>query len=339
MELKERIGAFVRLGNILRENRNPLLLQAMQKAVQANSWFTTENIQLSADSLAEMLQEENLEHWTGTCNIAGEPLKTIAVVMAGNIPMVGFHDFLSVLISGNRFLGKLSSDDIFLMPAVAQLLTETEPRFSDRIAFTRDKIGDFDAVIATGSNNSAGYFGYYFSGYPHIIRKNRNAAALLDGNESAEELLGLADDIFTYFGLGCRNVSKLFLPANFNMDLLPQPFSKYAALIHHTRYHNNYTYQRAILSLNSIPYLDTGHLILKEDPGFSSPVGVVFYEFYDDYDKISDHLIKNEEKIQCVVSRRPFPLRHAYPGRAQHPKLTDYADGVNTLGFLADLHK
>lgn len=350
MTLKERIEAFSALGSILsnytfynkeEEKGNDVerfLDEACTKAMLENAWFTPGNLNLAISSIGRMLRKAVLEEWSGHYSFpSDEKLMTVAVIMAGNIPLVGFHDFLCVLLSGNKFSGKMSSGDHSLLPAITALLIKTEPRFEERITLTREKAGSFDAVIATGSNNSAGYFNYYFSRYPHIIRKNRNAIAIITGQESPEELSGLAGDIFTYFGLGCRNVSKIYIPEEYDLNKFLEPFSAFSHMIHHHKYNNNYTYQKTILQLNSLPYNDNGFLILREEKAVSSPVAVVNYEYYKSFSSLLNELLLMDDQIQCVVCREEVPLRWCRPGEAQHPSPADYADGVDTMKFLLSL--
>jgi len=252
--------------------------------------------------------------------------------MAGNIPLVGFHDFLSVLITGNKVLAKLSSNDTVLLPFLAKKLIEIEPGFAELIEFTEERLSNFDAVIATGSNNTARYFEYYFGKYPSIIRKNRNSVAILTGNETPEQLDALAEDIFRYFGLGCRNVSKLFLPKDYNFDPFFNAMYGWKEIINNNKYINNYDYNKAVYLMSNIELLDNEFLLLKEDNGFSSPISVVFYQYYESEDELRKYLSENKEHIQAIVSEKDIPF-----GAAQKPQLWDYADGVDTVSFLLNL--
>jgi len=257
--------------------------------------------------------------------------------MAGNIPAVGFHDFLSVLLAGHHLLAKLSSDDQYLLPDIAEILINIEPSFNDHITFTLEKIQDFDAVIATGSNNTSRYFNYYFGKYPHIIRKNRNAIAVLGGNESRDELNGLAEDIFTYFGLGCRNVSRLFVPKDYDFKAFYEGIEGFSDIGNHHKYVNNYDYNKSVFLVNMEPHFDNGFLILKENAAIASPVSVMHYERYENLDEVNSFVSRESESIQCVVSALTEVQGSIRPGSAQHPKLWDYADGVDTLRFLLNL--
>jgi hypothetical protein len=252
--------------------------------------------------------------------------------MAGNIPMVGFHDLLCVLISGHKALLKLSKDDNLLLPAVLKLWMKIYPEGKDRVAFTDGVLKDFDAVIATGSTNTSRYFESYFSKYPHIIRKGRNSVAVLDGSESEEELTLLGKDIFDYFGMGCRNVTKLYLPADFDLNRFFQAIYGFADIVNHNKYANNYDYHKSLWLLNQDPILDNGFVLLKEDKKIASPIGALYYERYNDMNQVMQELAEKSEEIQCIVGKNQVPF-----GNSQCPMLHDYADGVDTMKFLQDL--
>jgi len=375
MELEKRIIAFVRLGEVLRKfdtnfTNNTILKEATIKASQKNGWFTEENILLAIGSLGEMLKEEKIRKWVSEYNILPDPLqrgkeKRIGVIMAGNIPLVGFHDFLCVLISGNSFAGKLSSDDEFLLPAVSKLLITIESGFKEQIHFTNkpfNKSANISAFIATGSNNSARYFEYYFGKYPHIIRKNRNAIAILDGKETENDLKNLGKDIFQYFGMGCRNVSKVFIPQDYNLDKFFAAIVDFGDVINHNKYYNNHIYYRTIYLLNKEKFLDNNFLMLKESPSpalpkdnhrlrpqvgasttLSSPVATLYYEYYKDQKNLTEKLLVIKEQIQCTASIKVLPFGKdlgwaSVPfGQTQSPELWDYADGVDTMEFLLSL--
>ena len=350
MNVVHRINTFVKLGEIL---SNPdvsaypafrseiiRLQNLMLGSVNYNPWFTTENVKNAVSAIAESLNEKKIEKWLSAYYHDGlEPHrpKTVGVVMAGNIPLVGFHDFISVLMSGHKILAKLSSDDKHLLPLMADMLSKIDAGFKDQIIFTEGKLENFDAVIATGSDNTARYFEYYFGKYPHIIRKNRNGIAVLNGKETTEELTNLGKDIFSYFGLGCRNVSKIYVPENYDFDLFFKAIDDYRQVINHARYVNNYDYNKSVFLVNKQPHLDNGFLLLKEDTGISSPVSVVFYEHYDDFGSLYKIIQHDQEKIQCVVSADKRISRSVKPGMTQSPQLWDYADGVDTMEFLINL--
>lgn len=331
MQLQQRINGFVKLGNFLSTEvfKNEELINS---ASAHNGWFTKENIIFALKGWSEILTEEKLNKWLSPYNFPEKQPKTVAIVMAGNIPLVGFHDFLSVLITGNKVLAKLSSNDTVLLPFLAKKLIEIEPGFAGLIEFTEERLSNFDAVIATGSNNTARYFEYYFGKYPSIIRKNRNSVAILTGNETPEQLDALAEDIFRYFGLGCRNVSKLFLPKDYNFDPFFNAMYGWKEIINNNKYINNYDYNKAVYLMSNIELLDNEFLLLKEDNGFSSPISVVFYQYYESEDELRKYLSENKEHIQAIVSEKDIPF-----GAAQKPQLWDYADGVDTISFLLEL--
>jgi len=259
--------------------------------------------------------------------------------MAGNIPLVGFHDFISVLISGNYLIVKQSSDDNQLLPVLAKILIKIEPSFAERIRFSNGKLENFDAIIATGSDNTARYFNFYFGKYPHIIRKNRNSAAVLTGKENQKELTLLGEDIFRYFGLGCRNVSKLFVPVGYSFDIFYESIADFVDVINHHKYRNNYDYFKSVYLVNRVTHLDNGFLILKQDESFASPPPVVFYEFYENQKQLNQLLDMKHEQIQCIVSIDNNIKNSILPGKAQQPELWEYADGIDTIGFLLEQTK
>jgi len=260
--------------------------------------------------------------------------------MAGNIPLVAFHDWFCVLLSGNKFKGKLSSDDNLLLPFLSKVLITIEPYFENQIEFTEGQLKNMDAVIATGNNNSARYFEYYFSKLPHIIRKNRNSVAVLDGTEKSDELGLLGKDIFQYFGLGCRNVSKLFVPEKYKFDMFFESIIEFKDIVMHNKYANNYEYNRTIYLMNSDKsLLDNNFLLLKADLSYSSPIGVLFYEFYSDINSLNAKLENEKEQIQCIVSKNNNVKNAIGFGKAQCPSLNDYADGIDTMKFLISLVK
>jgi len=333
MNLQERINAFSKLGDAILKNKENL------KQGKQNPWFTEINLKYALTEIGNSLSKENIEKW-----VSGYPTlqvkkdaKKIGVITAGNIPLVGFHDFLSVLISGNKFVGKLSSKDDKLMPAVIKLLLEIEPKFTDYIFISQNKLENFDAVIATGSNNSARYFEYYFGKYPHIIRKNRNSVAVITGKETDEELQLLADDIFLYFGLGCRSVSKLFLPDNYDLDNIFRNSLKHKEIINHNKYANNYDYNRAIYLMNLTEFKDNGIMLMKEDIGMASPVSVVYFEHYSKIETVKQRLEIEKDNIQCIVADEVVIKDAVFFGESQKPQLWDYADNVDTIEFLLGL--
>ena len=343
MQLNQRINAFVNLGKYLKELSSEKEESVLKKAQAENGWFTQENIKFALNSWSEAISEDNLQQWiskykieSSSSEILAKERKTIAIIMAGNIPLVGFHDFLSVLITGNKVLAKLSSNDKTLLPFISEYLISVEPKFRNHIEFTEGKLENFDAVIATGSNNTARYFDYYFGKYPNIIRKNRNSVTVLTGDETAEELQKLADDIFTYFGLGCRNVSKLYVPENYDFEPFFNAMYSWKEIIHNHKYINNYDYNKAVYLMDSFPLLDNEFMLLKEDAGFSSPISVIFYEKYTSLKNLKKELETQFENIQCLVSNAGLPNEISF-GKAQSPNLWDYADAVDTVDFLLKL--
>ncbi|MCM4160326.1 acyl-CoA reductase [Antarcticibacterium flavum] len=341
-ELGKFLGRFTNQGLKL-DNQNPAYTaleqdfeEQINMAVHYNGWFTRENVLFSLEQWSSALTKENLDTWISSYNFENESDKTVAIIMAGNIPMVGFHDFLSVLISGHKLIVKQSSNDKKFLPLIARFLSLVEPAYKDKINFTEDRLPHFDAVIATGSNNTARYFEYYFKGKPSIIRKNRNSVAVLTGNESREELEALGEDIFRYFGLGCRNVSKLYVPQGYDFDSFYKALSTWERLLDHAKYANNYDYNKAVYLMSKFKFLDNGFLILKEDPGFGSPIGSVFYETYSGREQLEKNLGLNKENLQCVVTGGYEPKNVNF-GQTQLPALWDYADNVDTLAFLRSL--
>jgi hypothetical protein len=288
-----------------------------------------------------MLESSVLNRWLEAYQIAHPELeggKTIGLVLAGNIPLVGFHDVMCVLAAGHHVLAKPSTKDDRLLERIVQILTQIDPAMGERIRFTEGPLADIDAVIATGSDNSARYFDYYFRDIPHIIRRNRNGIAVLTGQETEEELMGLGDDIFTYFGLGCRNVTKLYVPAAYELTTLLGVLDRYRDLIQHHKYGNNVDYYRTIYLMNKMEILDNGVILLKEDKAIASPVGVVFYERYSDIDQLQQVLSSEREKIQCCVSIHSEIEGALMPGTTQSPMPWDYADGIDTVRFLTELN-
>ncbi len=302
-----------------------------------NGWFTPEQVYFSINSWAEALKEEKLNKWLSDYSFNENSNKNIGLILAGNIPLVGFHDFLSVLISGNNVLVKTSSNDQFLIKFLAKYLISIDEKLKEKITFVEEKLQGFDAVIATGSNNTSRYFEYYFKSKPSIIRKNRNSVAVLDGNESTEDLENLGEDIFRYFGLGCRNVSKLFVPKGYDFKHFFESIFKYKDVIFYEKYANNYDYNKAVFLMSLYKLLDNEFLTLKEDTSYSSPISSVFYEFYDSIDDVKARIENDSEQIQCVVSNNLIKNSIAF-GQSQKPQLWDYADNIDTLNFLNTLN-
>jgi len=336
IQLGDRIRAFATVGKMLRRLDDREKEHIFQRARAENSWFTEESITLALEGVQRYLDEEKLQQWTeGLPDNPSRPQK-IGVVMAGNIPMVGFHDFLAVLITGHQLMAKLSSKDSFLIRYIADMLTDIEPWFTEQVDF-RERLNEADAMIATGSDNSSRYFEYYFAKMPHIIRRNRSSVGVLDGKETREDLEALGRDAFQYFGLGCRNVSKLFVPSGFDFSSLLEAWQKFEHLSHHHKYNNNYDYNKSIYLVNKEPHYDSGFAMLRESEQLVSPVSVVYYEKYEHTDTLKARLAQFSDKIQCVVSRDAWLAGSLPFGRAQQPELWDYADDINTLEFLSKL--
>ncbi|MFH2096900.1 MAG: acyl-CoA reductase [Bacteroidota bacterium] len=344
MKPEDTILAFDRLGSRLRMNLEniedscDIFVKYITEAELYNPWFTRVNIIYCLTEICNWLEKEKLSDWIEpyTKRISGKNPKTIAVVTAGNIPLAGFHDMLSVLITGNNFLGRISSKDTSLFRMIKEILVDIDPRFNDHISFA-EQIKDFDAVIATGSDNTSRYFDYYFGKYPSIIRHNRNSAAIIGGNETNEDLALLADDVFTYFGLGCRSVSKIFVPEGYDLKKIISGFESYRSIIQHNKYVNNYEYNKTLYLMNRDAFLDSGFFILKQDTRLSSPIAVVFFEFYKNIRKLLNHLKSESGKLQCLVAGN-MPVDNRIPfGHAQKPDLKDFADNVNTIEFLLNL--
>lgn len=352
MELLQRINAFTQLGDFLSQFsrtgiaqkegvlHNELFFEGLQHQIKLagehNGWFTKENILFAIEGWADLLTQEHLENWLKEYESAfakAHTTETIAIIMAGNIPLVGFHDFLCVLISGHHVVVKQSSNDKHLLPFLAKYLEYVAPDFKGRITFTEGKLPEHDVVIATGSDNTARYFEYYFGKKPNIIRKNRNSIAVLTGEESPEQLEALAEDIFRYYGLGCRNVSKLYVPKGYNFDAFFNAMYPWSEIINQAKYANNYDYNKAVYLMSLFDLLENGFLMLKEDPHFGSPIATLFYETYDTLEKLQETLQENSDRIQCVVSENLESTTIKF-GQTQKPQLHDYADGVDTIAFL-----
>jgi hypothetical protein len=311
-------------------------IQLIELSQSHNGWFTPEQVYHSLQSWAHALTEENFDLWLNRYDFSNISTKTVGLILAGNIPLVGFHDFLSVLISGHKVLVKTSSNDQYLIKFLAKYLISINPQIENYITFIDGKLENFDAIIATGSNNTARYFEFYFKEKPSIIRKNRNSLAILNGSETNEDLEQLGEDIFRYFGLGCRNVSKLFVPKDYDFQPFFKAIYKYGHVIHYEKYANNYDYNKAVFLMSNFKLLDNEFLTLKEDSSYSSPISSIFYEYYDSLDTLIKRLENDAEQIQCVVSKNL--IENSIPfGKTQQPELWDYADNIDTLAFLLEI--
>lgn len=332
MNKSEKIQAFTELGKKITELTDQEIEHLANQAKQKNGWFSVESVKNALQGISHMLSSEKLTKWTDAYGFEHVTPKIVGVVMAGNIPLVGFHDLLSVLISGHFAAIKPSSDDSFLTKTMVDWIIEIEPRFKKNIEI-RERLTSIDAVIATGSDNTARYFEYYFRDIPSIIRKNRTSVAILSGTENSKELELLGEDIFSYFGLGCRNVSKVFTPKGYDFrDAFPH-FEGFKEVGNHHKYRNNYDYYKSIYLVNQTPHLDTGFLLINTTDDLVSPIGVLFHQQYDSIEKLQAVLETQKEKIQCIVGKDYIPF-----GKAQRPELWDYADNVDTLKFLSSLN-
>ena len=334
MNLKERISLFSTLGNLIANKDNPTINTSFDSIKTSNPWFSEENISLSISSVSKMLDEEALINWTSKYDFKSKSTKSkVFIIMAGNLPLVGFHDFLSVLISGNIAVVKLSSKDNILPKILIEIMISIDSRIADFINIVDNIIDlNIDAVIATGSDNSSKYFNYYFKGFKSIIRKNRRSVAILDGSESVNQLESLAVDVFSYFGLGCRSVSKIYIPTDYDLNKLFKSFFKYNSIINHLKYANNYDYNKTIYLMNKEKLLDNGFVIFKEDKSIQSPVATIFYEYYNSREDLNNYINLNRNLFQCIVSNLDIPF-----GQSQFPKLTDYADQKDTIEFLLSI--
>lgn len=341
MTLKQRIEGFVQLGLFINRHFSGQLQpnetavhQGLDKVIEVahtyNNWFIPNFVKESIQNIASFLDKKELE--TFTQGLTEPKSKTVAVICAGNIPLVCFHDILCVLLSGHKVLIKMSSDDSVLLPFFLKLLCHYEPQFENRIFFSDGKLSNFQAVIATGSDNTASHLNYYFSKYPNIIRKSRSSLAILNGSETKQDLANLGKDIFTYFGLGCRNVSKLLVPKDYNFDLFFESIIDFGFVIHNKKYGNNYDYHRAIYLLESMKFLDNNFVMLKQSADLHSPVGVVYYQTYTNTQEVENYLFENKTHLQCVIGSNYIPF-----GYSQKPVISDFADNFNTLEFLLTL--
>ena len=332
---QQNINNLVRLGELL--SKTEQFNDIFDKAEQQNSWFTRANVTFAFKSWSEALSKNNVQQWLSQYQLPQTTSpKKILIIMAGNLPLVGFHDLLCVLVAGHKAIVKLSSDDRVLLPYLITQIRAFAPEWAEAVAFTDDKVTEYDAVIATGSDNTARYFEYYFGKKPHIIRKNRHSVAVLTGEETLEELQDLGKDIFLYYGLGCRSVSKLFVPQDYDFDLLFQAIYPYKDIIEEQKYANNYDYNKAVYLMSLYKLLENGFLLLKEDEHYGSPIATLFYEYYTNKEALKKKLATDREKIQCVVGHNFIDGEIPF-GQTQTPKLWDYADGVNTLTFLLNL--
>lgn len=350
MNLNDRIKAFSQLGLFLQQFstgvKNPELsvlndsffdafYLEVKKAEIQNRWFIEDNVMHAIQAWADLLDKKNLEEWTKKYNYQNDTIK-IGVIQAGNIPLVGFHDFLSVIISGHHFVGKTSSKDDVLPKFLSKILIQIDKRLANYIDW-QPMLKNIDAIIATGSDNSSRYFEYYFGKQPNIIRKNRSSWAILNGQESEASLKLLGEDIFRYYSLGCRNVSKLFVPKDYDFKSFFEAIEPYAEVYNNNKYANNFDYNQSVYLMNQVQFLQNGFVILKEDTGHHAPLSVIFYEYYDNAEALKQKIAIHENDLQCICAM-DSKIEGSIPfGQAQKPELWDYADKIDTLSFLSGL--
>ncbi len=335
-DLNKKIELFGELGNKIKGLTEQAYQEIITRANAINPWFTEENIRLAFKGLTHFFDQDNLRHWLSNYSIKYSAPKNIGLIMAGNVPMVGMHDLLCVLITGNTATIKYSSQDTYLPEVIINWLSEIDSDINSHVRIV-DRIKSVNAIIATGSNNSSRYFKYYFKHIPHFIRKNRTGIAVLSGYETKNELEDLGKDIFYYFGLGCRNVSKIFVPEQYNFRHLKDALSQFEHLKDHNKYRNNYDYQKAILLVNNIGHIDTGFCIFRLSDELVSPISTIYYQEYKSMNDLKSYIDQNKDKVQVVVSNNKFNVPTVKFGQAQFPELWDYADGIDTIAFLTGL--
>ena len=331
MLLIDRIKSFESLGNRLKNLSEEELKELCLGALNENAWFVEDNVKLALEGIGLFLNQSIIEEWLSHYNLNELEPKKVGLITAGNIPLVGFHDVMCVILSGHHLLIKMSSKDGVLLKFVLDELFKIQPEFKHQVTFV-ERLNEADAFIATGSDNSARYFEYYFKNKPHVIRKNRTSIAVLTGKEMVEDFENLGKDIFQYYGLGCRNVSKAFVPKGYDFKPLLDNLQSFEPVIHHHKYRNNYDYNKSIYLVNREPFLDTEFLLVRESNEMVSPISVLYYQEYKDKNELESLLSEHADKIQCVVGADHIPF-----GQAQKPAVSDYADGVDTIAFLAGL--
>ena len=340
------LNALVHLGSVLTRldkdvdhpvSVNSPSLQKLQTAVaqatSRNPWFTEGNCRIALSWWGRCLTEQEITRWLQPYGKAHSQPARIALILAGNIPLVGFHDLLSVLVTGHTAILKLSSKDNVLIPTLLDIMAEVDESIRSKVIIAEERLSDYDGVIATGSTNTSRYFEYYFGQKPHIIRKNRNAVAVITGEETEKDLKGLADDMFLYFGLGCRNVSKIYVPKDYTLDRLIVAADSFRHLKDHHKFANNYDYHKAIYLMGSQAFIDGKFCLFLESQKIASPIATIHYETYESHKALVRHLAEVSEQIQCIVSRSGIPGELDF-GQAQKPDLSKYADGVDTVEFL-----
>ena len=334
MIFQDRVDAFITLREILNNSiKNNSFCSILKKVEKNNPWFVKEHVQYAIVSICHMINKKKIEKWLCNYNLKEGCVKKIGVIVPSNVPLVGFYDFLCVLLSGNIFVGRLSVSNNVLLPFLAKLLIDINSNFKNYIFFKND-LSDVDLLIATGDDNSATYFKYLFSSTPKIIRKHRNSICVLDGFESNEDYLHLMNDMLMYYGLGCRNISKIYIPVNYEINILKDYIQDYFNKKISTNYLDNYMFQKTKHILNKINFLDCNHTLLTASKNINSPIGVIYYEFYNNVNNIAKHLKDNNDIIQCVVSNHVLFERTISFGKCQMPELNDVPDGVDVMQFL-----
>ncbi|MBK8700385.1 MAG: acyl-CoA reductase [Saprospiraceae bacterium] len=333
--LTQRIDTLGYLWDFLQNLEEEETLEMMDQAYAENPWFTRDNIRLALEGIRdEFLEPGKLNQWIKPYDITVRKPQRVGLILAGNIPAVGFHDLLCCFVSGAVALLKYAEKDKVILPFLLKKMTERYPAIGSHFEVV-ERLKDMDAVIATGSDNSARYFNAYFGKYPHIIRKNRNGVAILTGEESESDLLALGRDIFSFFGLGCRNVSKIYVPKGYDLTRILEVLHQYNELANHNKYKNNFDYNVALFLINRVPYLNNGCLILLEDERFASRIATLHYGYYQDSQTLQEELTHHRDRIQCLVSLEEVEgFTHFHFGEAQLPSLADYADGIDTMAFL-----
>jgi hypothetical protein len=303
-----------------------------EKAESNNAWFSRKMIRLSMESWAKNLSEDNIDKWMSKYDVPSSINKNVLIICAGNLPLVGFHDIVCCILLNINAQVKLSKNDNVLIPAILNVLYLFDSELQDRIKICNEKPDNYNYVIATGSNNSNRYFEYYFGKFPHIFRRNRTSIAVVHSEISDDQLKSLSHDMLQYYGLGCRSVTKLYLPEKFSLDRIYNSVFNYKDLINHNKYMNNYDYNRSIFLMGKKLFFDNGFLILKEDKSLFSPISVVNFEYYSSMETLEKELNVLSNEIQCRVGEGGIPF-----GTAQKPELWDYADGVDTIDFLTKI--
>jgi acyl-CoA reductase-like NAD-dependent aldehyde dehydrogenase len=337
LQFQKRLNAFQELEKqIVHSLTNGDFDAIIEQQSIKNKWFTKENCRFALQAIVKMLDEKSIGTFFQKYQhefTKEHKLQKIAVISAGNIPCAAFHDFFCILISGNQFIGKLSKQDALLLPFIVEKLVKIAPEFAEKIVFV-EKLPKFDKIIATGSNNSARYFEYYFKETPMLLRKNRNSVAILTHNETDEDLRKLAIDVFQYFGLGCRSVSKIYVPKNYNLEKLINIFQEESqSLLFHNSYVNNYEYHRAIFALNKTPFYDGSSFLFAQNQSWASPISVIYFDEYETITEVLAQIQNHKNEIQCVVSNDVAVENRISFGDTQFPSLFDYPDNEDILLF------